>query len=183
MPLWFNKALNLTEEEIRLAMQNSLSNAEAARFCGCHLQTYRRYAKRYIDKDTGKTLYDLHNNPSGKGVRKMSFHRNPDYKGRRPFHTVSIYDILDGKHPTYDKRKFAQRLIEELLLPECCDICKFDERRITDYQVPLVLIWKDGNLQNHKLDNLQFICYNCYFLTFSDVKTKTFSANFLGFVK
>lgn len=183
MPLWFNKALNLSEGEIRSAMENSTNNADAARFLGCHKDTYKRYATRIIDNDTQMSLYDMHKYGT---IKKKSFvrstHRNPDFK---PIHNwttpVKLMDVLAGNHPGYDKKKLARRLIEELILPECCNQCKFDERRITDYQVPLVLIWKDGNTKNHLLTNLEFLCYNCYFLIWSDVKLKSFGANFKGF--
>tara|TARA_Y100000389_G_scaffold203693_1_gene253060 strand:+ start:615 stop:1136 length:522 start_codon:yes stop_codon:yes gene_type:complete len=173
MPLIYNKALNLTETEIRYAMSNSKSNAGAARFIGCHVTTYKRYAKRYIDTETGLSLWDLHTNQSGKGI-----HRN--FTGGH-FKSANIFDILEGKHPGYDRDKLASRLIEEVILKEECNNCGFDERRITDYKVPLILTWKDGNLRNHALDNLEFICYNCYFLTLDDVFQKTSRVNFKGF--
>ena len=36
--------------------------------------------------------------------------------------------------------------------------------RVTDGKAPLLLDFFDGNWQNHKLDNLRFLCYNCFFL-------------------
>ena len=32
--------------------------------------------------------------------------------------------------------------------------------------------WKDGDKTNHKLDNLQLLCYNCYYLTVDNVVGK-----------
>ena len=30
-----------------------------------------------------------------------------------------------------------------------CDECGFEERRVVDYSVPLLLDWKDGDRTNH----------------------------------
>lgn len=160
MPLIYNKALNLTEKEIRYAMSHTRSNAEAARFVGCDITTYKRYAKRYYDEETGKTLWELHKNVSGWGINKNNPHQ---------WKKVDIFDVLEGKHPSYNRKKLAERLLSECILPEKCARCEFDERRITDFKVPLILIWKDGDLTNHRLYNLEFICYNCFFLTEDNV--------------
>ena len=45
-----------------------------------------------------------------------------------------------------------------------CEQCGFSERRITDYKIPLLLNFKDGNKCNYLLDNVNLLCYNCYFL-------------------
>ena len=47
---------------------------------------------------------------------------------------------------------------------EECEVCGFNERRMTDYTVPLMLDWIDGDKTNHKLDNLRVLCLNCYYL-------------------
>jgi hypothetical protein len=160
MPLIYNKALDLTDVEIRYAMANSKSNTEAARFIGCHLSTYKRYAKRYIDHETGLSLWELHKNAGGKGTRK--FFKTHSKR-------IDIFDVLDGKHPTYERGKLHRRLIEEVIFPEECAICGFNEHRITDDKVPLVLCWKDGDKTNHHKDNLEFVCYNCYFLNYGNI--------------
>lgn len=163
MPLIYNRALNLTEREIRYAMANSKSNAEASRFLGCHVDTYQKYAKMYIDEESGKTLWELHKNKQGKGIHKES-----DNSWKAP----DIFDILNGTNPNYSRKKLARRILDECIFPEECAICGFNERRITDFKVPLILIWKDGDLKNHRKENLEFVCYNCYFLTYDDVFDK-----------
>jgi len=179
-PLWKNKALNLTEEEIRYVMGFTKSNAEASRFIGCNIATYERYAKRYFDKETGKSLWDLHKNQAGKGIHLAQSAVKPN---SRTFKKADIFDILEGKYPAYDRRKLAKRLLDECVFAESCSNCGFDERRITDYTVPLILTWQDGDLKNHKQDNLKFLCYNCYYLTYDDLvrKTDAVVSNFKGF--
>ena len=63
-------ALDIPESEIRYAMENTKSNAEAARFLKISFTTYKKYARLYTDRDTDKTLYELHKNQFGIGIRK-----------------------------------------------------------------------------------------------------------------
>ena len=67
----------------------------------------------------------------------------------------------------YAKLKYA--LIEQGYLLEECAVCKFKERRVLDYKVPLLLNFKDNNSNNYSLDNIELLCYNHYFLTVGDI--------------
>lgn len=172
MPLWYNKRLNLQEGEIRKAMKNSNSNAEAARVMGVHINTYRKYASMYVDEESGKTLYELHKNKSGKGITRTS---------STTFKKTDIFEILEGKHPTYSSAKLKSRLLKEGLFPEECCKCGFDERRISDYCVPLIMVHKDGDRTNHLEENIEFVCYNCYFLMYDDVFDRGKAIRFRGY--
>jgi 5-methylcytosine-specific restriction endonuclease McrA len=74
---------------------------------------------------------------------------------------------VDVSHYTVDILK--SRLIQEGYLEECCSSCGFNERRVVDFKVPLVLNFKDSNKKNWKRDNLEFLCYNCYFLNVGNI--------------
>ncbi len=74
-------------------MENTKSNAEAARFLKVSFTTYKKYARLYTDRDTGKTLYELHKNQFGVGIPKDV---QKATKG-----IYSIDNILQGKHPNY----------------------------------------------------------------------------------
>ncbi len=63
-------ALNVPESDIRYAMENTKSNAAAARFLKISFTSYKKYARMYTDRDTGKTLYELHKNQFGVGIPK-----------------------------------------------------------------------------------------------------------------
>ena len=109
----------------------------------------------YKDKDVN-SLFELHKNQSGKGLRKIQ-------KGDKA--KYPLQEIIEGKHPKYPTSKLKFRLIREALLEEKCCQCGMEEKRITDMTVPLLLDHKDGDVTNHVLDNLQLLCYNCYYLT------------------
>lgn len=146
---------NLSENEIRYAIENTKSLSAAARFLNVSLKTLRKYAKQYIDSATEKNLYELHKNMSGKGIKKNTIAK---FKGK-----YGLQDILEGKCPDYKGSNLKFRLIKAGLIEERCNHCGYEERRITDYSVPLLLDWIDGDRTNHLRDNLQVLCYNCYF--------------------
>lgn len=149
------ESFNLSESEIRYAMSHTKSNRQAARFLRVSVPTYRKYAKQYIDSETDKNLYELHKNQSGKNVIKTT---------RKSTRVIPIFDILDGKYPDYSRKKLKNRLIRDQIMTDCCSNCGFSERRVSDYSVPIILHHKDGNKKNHKLENLEFLCFNCYYL-------------------
>lgn len=148
------KRRRLREDDIRLAMQNTKSNKAAARFLGVHYLTYRAYAKKFKDED-GISLFDKHLNMAGKGIKKWPA---IDHK------KIPLQDILDGKYPNYVPTRMKWRLIQEGHLPEKCANCGFNHKRPVDNKVPLILNFIDNNIHNFKLENMEFLCYNCYFL-------------------
>lgn len=149
--------MNLTEAQLRYAMKNSKSNSAAARFLNISLTTYQKYAKLYIDEETGKTLWDVHKNQKGKGVKK------PYNVGKGKY---ALEDILDGKYPEYSVHLLKKRLINNAdkleNFPHECHSCGYNEKRLSDGTIPLVLDHIDEDWKNHKRENLRFLCYNCF---------------------
>jgi hypothetical protein len=166
-----------SEQDILRAMAVTKSNKAAARYLNISYWTYMVYAKLYFDPETGKTLYEMHKNQCGKGIPKF-------LQGKKKKNQKSQYVrapkgelrmILNGEITTidnYDVNTFKERLIIDAILEEKCCRCGFNEARIIDYKVPLLIHFKDTNRKNWKLENLQLVCYNCYYLTVGDVFTK-----------
>ena len=73
----------------------------------------------------------------------------------------------------YVAEKLLQKSIPywEGFLKEECNVCQFNERRVIDYKMPLILHFKDKNKQHYRIENLEMLCYNCYFLNIGDVFT------------
>jgi hypothetical protein len=153
----------LLKSDIERAMAMTKSNRSAARYLHVSYIHYKKYAKNFTD-DSGVTLFDKHKNQSGKGISKFLSN-----KGKEP----ALMDIIEGRVPidSYTPEKLKNRLIQESYLQECCSKCQFQERRVLDYKVPLILNFKDGNKKNWTLENLELLCYNHYFLYVGNIFT------------
>ena len=146
--------MKVTKEQIIKA--STLPSAmQAAAFLGIRYTTYKKYARLYTDRETGKTLYELHKNQFGIGIPKDVQKAN---KG-----IYSITNILEGKHPNYPTWKLRNRLLALGIFREECSSCGYSERRVTDDTVPLLLDHIDGDETNHIVSNLQMLCMNCYY--------------------
>jgi hypothetical protein len=100
-------------------------------------------------------LYELHKNQFGVGIPKnIASARKGIY---------SIDGILEGKFPNYPSWKLRNRLLALAIMPEECTCCGYSERRVTDDTVPLRLDHIDGDVTNHRIENLQMLCLNCYY--------------------
>ncbi len=141
----------ILEREIRRAMANTFSNRQAAKCLGISVKTYKRAASQYIDQETGKTLYELHKNEAGKGMKKPV----------RDYPIETIEKIFNGEITKVYTKKFVRACILNLIFEEKCALCGFDERKPDTFEAPLVLEFIDGNRFNFKRENLRLICLNC----------------------
>ena len=159
------KGYQLLESQIRYAIDNTTSNSEAAKWLRISFATWKKYAKSYIDSETGKTLYDLHRD-NGFAKRLVLPQTRYRRKASAPwaFQPTPIDEVFANKHPKYSLHAFKSRLIKEGWIPVRCSCCGFQERRQYDYEIPLKMHWIDGNKQNYALENIQLLCYNCYFI-------------------
>ena len=66
----FKNVKYLSEPNVRYAIENTKSNAQAAKFIGVSLPTWKKYASMYIDTITGLTLYAKHCNKRGIGIKR-----------------------------------------------------------------------------------------------------------------
>ena len=155
------KAKPLTKEQIVAATNKTLSNRAAARYLNVSYQHFKKWAKLY-QNDKGETLFDAHKNQSGKGIPKFL-----KGQGKEP----ALLDIIEGRidASSFSPEKIKYRLITEGHLLEECSNCGFKERRVVDYKIPLILHFKDKNKQNYRKENIELLCYNCYFLTVGDI--------------
>lgn len=148
---------DLTESVIRNAMKHTQSNFQAARYLNVTIETYRKYAKMYVDQETGKNLYELHKNDAGLGIKRIKWNKEISVEKINEIVTSESYRAVD-------QQKLKNRLIYEGILRMECYKCGHNEKRVVDYKQPLILSFKDGNKHNWKIENLEMLCYNCYFL-------------------
>ena len=154
----------LSKDDILRAMRHTRSNRAAARYLDCSYIHYKAYAKLYKDEETGKTLFETHLNQAGKGIPKHLVGAK-----KEPALDQILNGQMDPSH--FNPEKIKNRLIYENKIAEECHNCGFCERRVTDYKIPLLLSFKDNSKRNYRLENLELLCYNCYFLLIGDVFT------------
>jgi len=152
------KAKPLSKAQIVAAQAKTMSNMAAARYLHVSYQHYKRYAKLY-------EVFDSHKNQSGKGIPKF-------LNGGKKM--PAMVEIIEGRiaASSFDPNKLKYSLIEQGYLLEECAVCKFNERRVLDYKMPLLLHFKDKNSNNYSLNNVQLLCYNDHFLTVGDIFNK-----------
>lgn len=149
----------LLQSQIEAAMKVTRSNRAAAEYLRVSFNMYKRYAQAYKN-EFGVSLFDVHKNQAGIGVTK---NRVADSRHK-------VDDIILGKHPNYPAQKLFRRLLQSGYIEEKCKSCGFHQKRPTDLKTPLVLNHVDGDKTNHKFDNLEVLCYNCYFIHVGDLK-------------
>jgi hypothetical protein len=157
------KAKPLGKEMILAAMAKTKSNRAACRYLNVSYQHYKKWAKEYDATEEGyPNLFEQHKNQSGKGIPKFL---NP---GKSDF---NVLDIIEGRldSSSFNPQKIKHRMIEEGYLKEECNQCGYHERRVIDYKMALLLHFKDGNKKHYGLDNVEFLCYNCYFTSIGDI--------------
>jgi hypothetical protein len=139
------KKFPLLEEDIAEANAKTKSCAQAADYLDVAYNTYKKYAKMY-------DLFEEQKNQAGRGISNgYNLH-----KGK-----YALDDILAGEYPKYDSLKLKRRLIKNGYREEKCEICGFDEERITDGKVPLYLNYKNGDKSDHRAENIELVCWNC----------------------
>ena len=158
------KAKHLSKDQVVSAMNKTKSVRAAARYLNVSYIHMKKWMKFYKNEDD-ITLFDAHKNQLGKGIPK--FLSNNGTKKKDP----ALLDVIEGRiDPShFNPQKIKYRLIEEGYLKEECSNCGFQERRVTDYKIPLILHFKDKNKQHYRLDNMEMFCYNCYFLMVGEV--------------
>ena len=137
----------LLDSEIDEAQSATDNSKKASEYLGVSYRTYRKWCLFYGKWKT---------NPWRKGSKKK--HWNPN-DGKYP-----LNQILEGKFPNYSIKCLKNSLFRTQIKKAECEVCGFNERRIIDEKMPLLVNFKDGDEKNHKLENLQILCYNHYFL-------------------
>ena len=158
------KAKHLSKDQVVMAMNKTKSVRAAARYLNVSYIHMKKWMKLYKNED-GISLFEAHKNQSGKGIPK--FLSNNGTRKKDP----ALLDVIEGRiDPAhFNPQKIKYRLIEEGYLKEECSNCGFHERRVSDYKIPLILHFKDNNKQHYRLENMEMLCYNCYFLMIGDV--------------
>ncbi|MDB4276983.1 hypothetical protein N9864_00510 [bacterium] len=159
------KSKPITKEECLRAMRHTKSVRAAARYLNCSYQHLKPIMKMYEATENGfDNLFEQHKNQQGKGIKKFLGN------GKK---LPPLIEIIEGRvdPSSFSPDKIKYRLLTEGYLKEECNKCGFNERRVADYKMPLLMHFKNGNKKHYVLDNLEMLCYNCYYLSVADVFT------------
>jgi hypothetical protein len=160
-------AKTFTKSQIETAMRYTKSVRAAAKYLGCsyqHLKPFMKALKVDESDPNSPTLFDIHKNQTGKGIPKYLPNRRKEPNVKRLFEEGIGYE-------SFTPTKIKIRGIAEGYLRDECYTCGCSERRVTDYKTPTLLNFKDGNKSNYLINNLEILCYNCYFLYVADPLT------------
>lgn len=128
----------ISAEQIKHAIDETLSMRAASVKLGIHFNTFKRFAK----------MYDLYvPNMGGKGGKKKS-------------RSIDLDEILAGNHPSYSTNKLKKRLIALNIIVNECQICKL--RSWLENPITLELDHINGNSSDHRINNLRLLCPNCH---------------------
>ena len=141
------KRFVLTKSMIEESQKHTKSNMAAAKWLKVSYNTYKKWAKYY-------NLFGQHKNQSGVGVKKgWATYRIP------------LEDIFEGKRKcNYTLPMLKKRMVEDGYAKEECYSCGFNQGRITDGKIPLIIDFIDGDSENKSLENMRLLCANCYFV-------------------
>lgn len=153
-------AYMLTEKEIRYAIANSTSIQSASRFLNVTAGTFARYAQMYFDAATGKSLLDIAKSKTGKRTVKIRWKK----------WLISANDVISGKYPNMPPKRAKEKFINDGIFPDECGRCGYHKQREVDNTVGTIFCFKNGITSDFSLENVELLCWNCYYLYYGDVR-------------
>jgi hypothetical protein len=156
----------LMQTQIENAMKVTRSNRAAAEYLRVSYNLYKRFAKLYKNKE-GVCLFDAHLNQAGSGISKT-------HVSKKRF---ELDQILLGNYPQYPRERLLRRMIISGYIEEKCNQCGYCQKRPTDLKTPLVLHHLNRNQTDHRRENLEILCYNCYFVMVGDLSRRDLKLN------
>ena len=128
--------MKITEQEIKDAISNSVSMAQASDSLGLAFSTFKRYAVKY-------NVYDA-SNQAGKGTTKVK---------------KKLSDVFSGKVHMVTSNLRVRFIREGFKTHECeeCGISEWNGKTIS-----LELDHVSGIRSDNSLENLKLLCPNCH---------------------
>ena len=156
----------LLQSQIESAMRVTRSNKAASVYLRVGFNLYKRFAQLYKNKE-GVSLYEAHKNQAGSGISKTHVSQL----------RFELDEILLGKYPQYPTQKLMRRTNISGYIAESCNHCGFCQKRPTDLKTPLIMNHVNGNRTDHRRENLEILCYNCYFVLVGNIARRDLRNN------
>lgn len=133
------------KSQILDAQSKSKSARGCARYLKVSFPTYKKWA-------TYHGVYENLLNKNGKGIKKI-FPPKPSM----------IHGYTSGQKSHDNPRLYLKQLIRHEIKEPRCEHCGYNECRI-DGKMPLLINYIDGQKRNSHIDNIQILCYSCYYV-------------------
>lgn len=165
-----SRIIPLYEHEIKhvvFNVPNIKSNRDAAGYLNVSFKRWRKYANLYIDKESGKSYFQLllDRSNKAKGARLVILKKLHRKKKWDEWYVKNILDKLNNNDldvKVYTQKRLKEFLIANDILAERCACCGYSEKNMMTGKVPLLIDHIDCNYNEWKIENLQFLCFNCF---------------------
>jgi DNA-binding CsgD family transcriptional regulator len=140
-----------TKTAKEIALNLNISKSVVQKYGSTHQRV-----KRIITNEIKEPHFCLN---CGKLVKKKFCSRKCQHEYRQN----EITKKIESGDITLDSRWYKKYLI--IKYGEKCMKCGWNKRHSITHKVPIELEHKDGNSENHNLNNLELLCPNCHSLT------------------
>ena len=148
----------LLRSDIEEAVNRTTSLSAAARYLDVSYNTFKKYCQL-----VAPDLWEMHKNQFG-----HARNRKKDYNYTKKRGGYNMKKLLLGGYngQRLNKKKLIINLTEKLIdiFPPQCNICGFNERRMTDLSLPFMINFLDNDHTNYKQENMELVCFNCFYL-------------------
>lgn len=166
-----SRIIPLYEHEIKHVVFNVPdinSNRDGCRYLNVSYPRWKKYAQLYINKETNKSyfqiLLDRSNKLKGARVKVLrQLHRKKKWDA---WYVTNIIEKLNNNKldvKIYTQKRLKEFLINNEVLANRCACCGYQEVNLLSNKVPLLIDHIDSDYSNFKIDNLQLLCYNCFY--------------------
>lgn len=165
-----SRIVPLYEHEIKHVVFNIpdiKSNRDASQYLNVSFKRWKKYASLYIEKDSGKSYFQLllDRSNKAKGQRLIILKKLHRKKKWDEWYVKNILEKLNNSE--LDVKKYTQKRLKEFLiandvLVERCACCGYSEKNMLTGKVPLLIDHIDCDYTNWKIENLQMLCFNCF---------------------
>ena len=165
-----SRIVPLYEHEIKHVVFNIpdiKSNRDASGYLNVSFKRWKKYASLYIEKDSGKSYFQLllDRSNKAKGQRLIILKKLHRKKKWDEWYVKNILEKLNNSE--LDVKKYTQKRLKEFLiandvLVERCACCGYSEKNMLTGKVPLLIDHIYCDYTNWKIENLQMLCFNCF---------------------
>jgi len=155
---------NINEERILHAYELNGSGLAAARYLGITKLTFDKLVNDYKLKDKLKVISKKLTEERKSRTKAQKHGTKSINKLFTLFFEGRPLDYMVERDEPLNSFKLKSMLLKYNFKEEKCDICGFNHERLSDKRIPLLVDYIDNNMWNTRLDNVRFVCLNCYFL-------------------